>query len=112
MKIVINTCYGGFALSDDMLKELGTDKVFTHDRTDPKLIEIVEAKPNNRVEDDDNCTELRVITLPDDVTDFIITNYDGNEKIVFVRNGKLYQAYWDHYDGCQILLTAGGETVY
>lgn len=110
MKIVINVCYGGFMLSDEMCEKLGTDKRFNYDRTDPKLIELVENMPN--VQSPYESTELRVITIPDDVTDWTVIIYDGIERIIFVRDGKLCEAYWDHYNGSQVFVDAGGERVY
>lgn len=49
MKIVINSCYGGFSLSDEMLKKLGTNEAYAHNRTDPKLIELVETMQNAKL---------------------------------------------------------------
>lgn len=35
-------------------------------------------------------TDLRVAVIPDDVTDWMVSDYDGLETIYFVRNGKIY----------------------
>ena len=115
MKIVINACYGGFRLSDEMLKKLGTDEAFTHDRTDPKLIELVEAMPNVKRNDGYGFiqrTDLKVITIPDDITDWTLIIYDGLERIIFAQNGKLYEAYYLHYNGGQEIMPIGGEAIY
>ena len=83
MKVVINSCYGGFSLSDkalDMYKQLSNKYEiydFELDRTDPVLIQIVEtlgAEANGRF------AKLRIIEIPDDV-EWEITEYDGNESV-------------------------------
>ena len=83
MQIVINSCYGGFGLSDkalDMYKQLSNKSgicIYTLDRTDPILIQVVEtlgAEANGRF------AQLRIIEIPDDV-EWEITEYDGNESV-------------------------------
>ena len=83
MKVVINSCYGGFGLSDkalDMYKQLSNKsevRAYTLDRTDPILIQVVEtlgAEANGRF------AKLRIIEIPDDV-EWEITEYDGNESV-------------------------------
>ena len=83
MKVVVNSCYGGFGLSDkalDMYKQLSNKYEiydFELDRTDPVLIQIVEtlgAEANGRF------AKLRIIEIPDDV-EWEITEYDGNESV-------------------------------
>ena len=83
MKVVINSCYGGFGLSDkalDMYKQLSNKYDiydFELDRTDPILIQIVEtlgAEANGRF------AKLCIIEIPDDVK-WEITEYDGNESV-------------------------------
>jgi len=83
MKIVINTCYGGFGLSKEALALFNerTGTVITYDieikRNDPILVEIVEQlgeSANGRF------AELKVVEIPDDVV-WGIEEYDGNEWI-------------------------------
>ena len=84
MKIVINTCYGGFSLSKEAYKFLGLEwdgygyKYSNDDlRTDPKLIECIETlgyQASGRFAD------LKVVEIPDDV-EWEIDNYDGIETI-------------------------------
>lgn len=83
MKVVINSCYGGFSLSDkalDMYKQLSNKYEiydFELDRTDPVLIQIVEtlgAEANGRF------AKLRIIEIPDDI-EWEITEYDGSESV-------------------------------
>jgi hypothetical protein len=83
MKIVINTCYGGFGLSKEALalynERAGT--VITHDhdieRNNPILVEIVEQLGEAA---DGNYAKLKVIEIPDDVQ-WHIDEYDGDEWV-------------------------------
>ena len=83
MKVVINSCYGGFGLSDkalDMYKQL-SDKpdgcAYTLNRADPILIHVIETLG---AEADGRFAKLRIIEIPDDV-EWEITEYDGNESV-------------------------------
>lgn len=82
MKVVINTCWGGYGLSEEAYKYMGLDwngygSEFRNDRTNPKLVECVEAlgeKANGE------CASLKVVEIPDDVK-WYIEEYDGIESI-------------------------------
>jgi len=81
-KIVINTCFGGFSLSDEAHKELRKVKDFEWlddvKRDDPNLVAIVErlgVAANGRF------AELKVVEIPDDVTSWYIHEYDGREHV-------------------------------
>jgi hypothetical protein len=77
MKIVINTCWGGFNLSDKTLATLGVDYAFDVDRCDPALVALVE-------EDSAGAggphSDLKVVEIPDGIA-FWIKDYDGMEHI-------------------------------
>lgn len=82
MKVVINTCYGGYRLSKDAYDYLGLEWdgygfEFDNDRTNPKLIEMVEklGKRANGI-----FADLKVVEIPDDVK-WYIHEYDGVEEI-------------------------------
>lgn len=79
MKIVINTCYGGFGLSEKALalfnERSGT--TITYERNNPILVEIVEQLGEAA---DGNYAELKVVEIPDDVQ-WQIDEYDGNEWV-------------------------------
>ena len=90
MKIVINNCYGGFWLPDKVAKMISADP-FSHDpkcRTNETLIQMIERKEIN----DTDGTRLRVIEIPDEVTDWMINDYDGAEEIIYVLDGKIRRA--------------------
>jgi len=104
MKVVINSCHGGFGLSDEAIelylvksglefrKEKGeyfslvgyeyyVDGEYWSDReisrSDPLLVEVVEElgeKANGR------CAELTIVEIPDDV-EWHVAEYDGYEHI-------------------------------
>lgn len=87
MKIVINECYGGYGLSDWALKELGIEYSDEINRTQPDLISLVENFP---AEVNGEFAELSVVEIPDETTDWEISEYDGFESITYVVNGKLF----------------------
>jgi hypothetical protein len=91
MKIVDNRCYGGFSLSRTAQEMLGIDTPYPSNdsfniedgdylayRTHPRLIEVVErlgVKANGEF------ASLEVVEIPDDVKDWRIEEYDGQETI-------------------------------
>ena len=89
MKVAINTCYGGFELSDSAVKRLAEIKKceanivensfnYTHDnRSDKDLVQVIEElgeKANGR------CARIAIIEIPDDVK-WHVGEYDGIEWI-------------------------------
>ena len=84
-KIVINTCFGGFGLSEESLEDYKkrkniTDENFYHwdiPRDCPVLVEMVE---EGGTDVDDIYSELKVVDVPDDVNWFI-HEYDGMEHV-------------------------------
>lgn len=89
MKIVVNKCFGGFALSDSAVKALGLKGRYDNvDRTNPDLIALVEADSEKA---SGFCSRLQVVTLPDNTTDWMIDEYDGAEQVLFVVDGKIYK---------------------
>jgi hypothetical protein len=84
MKIVINKCYGGFGLSKEA-EELYVQKKnisgpLRRDilRDDSVLVEVVETLGDKA---SGKYSELKVVEIPDDVTDWRIEEYDGWEHI-------------------------------
>ena len=81
MKMVINKCYGGFSLSEEACKYLGTNDPYDYTdaekRSDPKLIECVEKlgeKANGKY------ALLKIVEVPDDVP-LELYNYAGEETV-------------------------------
>lgn len=84
MKIVINDCYGGFGLSEEA-EELYVQKKNISGplrgdilRNDSVLVEVVETLGDKA---SGKYSELTVVEIPDDVTDWRIEEYDGWEHI-------------------------------
>lgn len=87
MKIIINSCYGGFGLSDKAMKEIAKldsqlGSLYNRDnklRTNPIVISVVEklGKEANGM-----CAELEIIEIPFENEDgWYIDEYDGIETI-------------------------------
>ena len=95
MKTVINTCYGGFSLSEEAYKFLGLEWdgygfKYRDNRADSKLVECVETlgnKANGRF------ASLKVVEIPDNATDWRKAEYDGTEIITAVVDGKMVDIY-------------------
>ena len=91
MEIVINTCYGGFSVSEEAAKFFNMASVYSDiDRQDPMLIEKVKENPKWV---SGSCAKLKVVYIPDEATDWVIDDYDGLERIIYVLNGKLEYRY-------------------
>ena len=81
MKIVINTCFGSFRLSEKAAEDLGCKPCAYNDiymRTAPELIKLIEEKGSEYCSD--FISQLKVVEIPDDV-DWYISNDDGMETI-------------------------------
>lgn len=93
MKIVINTCFGGFSISDAAVAEYfrltgkeitnyghnfnEEDDFWTVERNDPALVEIVEQMGERA---DGDAARLKVVEIPEGI-DWYISDYDGVEHI-------------------------------
>ena len=87
MKVIINTCYGGFAVRDEILEKLGLKNMDEKElRYNSELISLIEAGEKVSA----TYSDLKVIELPDNCTDYHIDEYDGLEDIVYVVDGKLH----------------------
>ena len=89
MKIVLSKCYGGFSLSPMALDILGIEYEEDIERTDPRLVEVVEADAKAA---SGLFAELTVVEIPDEATDYSVDEYDGFESVVYVVDGKLHWA--------------------
>ena len=86
MKIVINGDWGGFCLTKKVARILGVETYDDSDaiRTNPTLIKMLE--------EGKKINDLEVVEIPDNATDYMIREYDGNESIIYVVDGKLHYA--------------------
>lgn len=88
MKVVINTCYGGFGLSD-RAKQLYserkgiTENIYDWDigRADPILIQVIEEMGDAA---GGSYAQLKIVEIPDNV-DWEIEEYDGKEWVAEVH---------------------------
>ena len=92
MKIVVNADFGGFGYG--VSKEY-KECVFAYenDRANSELVAFVENHP-------DDCGDLAIMTIPDDATDWDIQEYDGNENLIYVVNGKIHYCCEVDDDDC------------
>lgn len=97
MKLVVNARYGGFVLSNEALEKLqklkGTERINLDDdktRADKDLVSIVEELGSKASE---NLSDLRVVEIPNEATDYYIENYDGVETVHYVIDGKIKHLY-------------------
>lgn len=88
MKVVINTCYGGFRLSYEALKLYKdlSGKKEVHDmdieRNDPILIDIIETLGIEK--SSSGYAELKIVDIPDGIK-YNICKYDGKEWVAEVH---------------------------
>lgn len=87
MKIVINKCFGGFSVNDKIVKMLNLESRYDleDDRTNAKLIELIESGEDVN----GDYSNLAVVEIPDDATDYKINEYDGYESVYYVLDGKI-----------------------
>lgn len=88
MKVVLNKCYGGFGLDEELAEQYGLDE-WSVDRTDEKLIELVEKYGEDA---GGSHSELEIVEIPDEATDWEIDEYDGFEGVIYVVDGKIHHA--------------------
>ena len=86
MKIVINECFGGFSLPKEFCEKYNTTRYANISRTDDRLISFIEERGG---EIEGACSLLTVEEIPDNATDYMITEYDGAESILYVVDGKI-----------------------
>jgi hypothetical protein len=84
-KVVYNSCYGGFNLSEKAMvryRELGGTETYDDDisRTDPRLIQVVEELGR---EASGSCGLLKIAEVPSGAT-YRIDEYDGFESVMTV----------------------------
>ena len=86
MKLVINSCFGGFCLPDEFCELHGLDRWDAVLRDQPELVSYVEA----RGKVDTFGGRLEVVEIPNEATDWELDQYDGLESVTYVIGGKLH----------------------
>lgn len=89
MKIVINTCYGGFGINSKWCAENCKEGCCEDCRECEKLIRAIEKKEELV---GNYLSELTVAEIPDEATDYEILEYDGCESLLYILNGKIRYA--------------------
>lgn len=90
MKVIINSCYGGFSVKQDIANSLGFDSPYDHSlRFNSDLIAMIE----NGINCNGNCAKLEVVEIPPTATDYEILEYDGMEDIIVVIDGQIRHIY-------------------
>lgn len=122
MKIAYNRNYGGWGSNDDgVIEEWKKEKqcrinahidvdedsysYFDADaisRTDPLLISLIEKRLSKyaglsfyekiKKISEEGSFDMGVVEIPDEATDYLITEYDGAESVYYVLNGKIHHA--------------------
>lgn len=97
MKIVINTCYGGFGINSKWCMKNCEEGCCCEDlrkcRKCAKLIRAIEEKEEQV---SNHFSELTVVEIPNEATDYQILEYDGCELLLYVLDGKI--KYVNTYD--------------
>ena len=88
MTIVINTCFGGFSLPDDFCKKYNMKRHDRINRTDERLVNYVR-EHGGVVEF--HYSKLCAYEIPENATDYRISEYDGAESIIYVVDGKIHE---------------------
>ena len=88
MKLVINPSYGGFDINEKWEAENCGKNCKEDCRKCAKLIRAIEEKENVN----DDYSRLAVVDFPDEATDYEILDYDGNESLLYVLDGKIRYA--------------------
>lgn len=102
MKIVINKCFGGFTLSEAACEEIRKKKDFWNydngdisdyymffGREDSLLVSVVEQLGEDASGENSN---LVVMVIPDEATDWGMKEKDGFESVFYVLDGKIKYA--------------------
>lgn len=92
MKIIINKDFGGFGINEDVYKACAIPEDISYHsdtlRTNAALISFIEtygADSANTL-----CSDLAVVEIPDNATDYYIEEYDGKETLLYVVDGKIH----------------------
>ena len=89
MKFVINACYGGFGINSKWRAKNCEEGCREDCRKCEKLIRAVE----EREEVVSNYfSQLTVVEIPDEATDYELLEYDGCESLLYVLDGKIKYA--------------------
>lgn len=89
MIMVLNKDWGGFHLPETFCEQYGFDRYDAITRDDPRLVKFVQS--HGGLYDGDG-VRLRLVEIPDTMTDWEMNDYDGIETTTYVVDGKIYHA--------------------
>lgn len=95
INILINRCFGGYSLSEEAAEATShiADRYklesFSY-RTNPEILRIFDEMGSEAFSG--HCSEIEKVSLPEETTDWMITEYDGCEEVIYVVNGKIHTA--------------------
>ena len=104
MKVLYNTCYGGFNLSDEFVKEFEKrhpekklESWWGKQRSDPDVIALFEEMGTEK--SSGYCSKIEIEEIPDDV-EYHIREYDGMEGVSWsIPKDKIIQDLLDILKG-------------
>ena len=91
MTVVVNDCFGGFRIPNEICDKLGVDTFDDIKRDNPTLVNFVMSH-GGRYGKPGDCTQLVAKALPDETTDWQVFEYDGLETLIYVVDGKIHTA--------------------
>lgn len=92
MFFILNKCYGGFSLSPFAMERLGISDPYaclTPLQVDA-LAALIAEFGSERCSGSN--AKLKVVEVPDTITDWTIDEYDGIEVLTYVLDGKIHRA--------------------
>lgn len=112
MKIAINHDYGGWALTNQMVRELGydtnvTDRYDVEDKIKRNDMQLIKLVMKDIIHNEKSV--YGIVEIPDDATDWEISEYDGWESVTYVLDGKIHHGeadlfrIVDYYEGSRII---------
>lgn len=89
MVMVLNKTWGGFSLPSAFCAQFGLSRYDGIERSDSRLVDFVKFHGGEYRGDG---VVLRVVEIPNEVTDWEMDEYDGWESIIYVVDGKIHHA--------------------
>ena len=92
IEVLVNECFGGFSFSDEaweIIQPWCDDDDFEA-RTDPRVIKLYKERGSEFMSGEYSSIGLE--TIPSNATDWWIDDYDGNETLYYIVDGKRYLA--------------------
>ncbi len=89
MKIVINTRYGGFGINSKWRAKNCKEGCYEDRQKCRKCAKLIRAIEEKEERIDNDFSELTVVEIPNEATDYQILEYDGYEALLYVLDGKI-----------------------